>query len=220
VWWIPLSSLDWVRSESILSPEERAQAARFRFEQHACRFRASHTALRLILEQYLRQPAHSIRLIGGPSGKPFIEGAREIHFNLSHADEVALVAVSCDVEVGVDLEAIRFDVRVQEMAAFFNDRELEMLYQATTAETRVTLLFRFWTRKEAVLKADGSGFDIEPRNIDVSHAPEELVRVDSGGQQLWKVDNLDVAHGYAGALAASAGAWQVRWRRFADLSLL
>jgi 4'-phosphopantetheinyl transferase len=149
-----------------------------------------------------------------------IEGATEIHFNLSHANDVALVAVSCDVEVGVDVEAIRLDVRVREMAACFNERELEMLYQATSAETRATLFFRFWTRKEAVLKADGSGFSTEPRNIDVSHAPEELVTVDSSRQHLWKVDNLDVSHGYAGALAASAGAWQVRWRRFADLSLL
>ena len=217
VWWIPLGSGNPVSSDnSILSPEERARAARFRFEEHAHRFRASHTALRLVLAQYLRQPAHSIPLTASPSGKPLIEDSPDIHFNLSHAGEIALVAVSCDIEVGVDIEAVRPDVRVEEMALCFNHNELEMLHQSISPEARASLFFRYWTRKEAVLKAEGSGFGIEPRSIDVSSAPEEPVRVDNGRQQLWRVDNLDVAHGYAGALAAAPGAWQVRWRFFAD----
>jgi len=87
VWWIPLSVHDCAAfPDSTLSPEERARAAAFRFEEHARRFRDSHAALRLILEQF---------------GKPFITGSTPVHFNLSHADDVALVAVSCDVEVGV-----------------------------------------------------------------------------------------------------------------------
>jgi 4'-phosphopantetheinyl transferase len=139
---------------------------------------------------------------------------------LSHADDVALVAVGCDVEVGVDVEAFRPDFRVREMANCLNDRELEMLDRAASAEARTALFFRLWTLKEAVLKADGSGLGAGLRNVDVSRVPEDLVRLNSGRQQLWKVENLDVVPGYAGALAASPGSWRVRWRSLADLSAL
>ena len=221
VWWIPLNFYDCATfPDSILSPEERARAAVFRFEEHARRFRASHAALRLILKQYLRTPAHSITLVANASGKPFITGSTSVHFNLSHSDDVALVAVSRDVVVGVDVEAIRPDFRVQEMANCLNERELEMLDQAPSAEARSALFFRLWTLKEAVLKADGGGLGTGPRNVDVSRAPEDLVRVDGGRQQLWKVEDLDLAPGYAGALAASPGSWRVRWRSLADLSAL
>lgn len=216
VWWIPLNSLDWAAPpESILSPEERDRAARFRFEEHARRFRASHAALRLVLEQYVGRPANTIRLVTSPSGKPFIAGTTQIHFNLSHADDVALVAVSCDVEVGVDVEAIRLDFRIHEIAACFTDPELKILDQASSVEARAIVFFRLWTRKEAVLKANGSGLGVELRDIDVSHAPEDLVRVDRSRHQLWKVNDLVLAPGYAGALAAPPGDWQVRWRRLA-----
>jgi 4'-phosphopantetheinyl transferase len=173
----------------------------------------------LVLEQYLGEPANTIRLVTSPSGKPFIGGTTQVHFILRHADDVALVAVSCDVEVGVDVEAIQLDFRINEMEACFTDPELRMLDQSSSAEERATVFFRLWTRKEAVLKADGSGLGTKLRDIDVSRAPEDLVRVDTNRQQLWRVDDLALAPGYAGALAASPGDWQVRWRRLADLSL-
>jgi len=117
----------------------------------------------------------------------------------------------------VDVEAIRLDFHVEEMFACFTEREREMLSRASSTAARSATFFRLWTRKEAVLKADGRGLAIGLEKIDVSDGPGELIRVSTGEQGLWKVYDLDVAPGYSGALAVPPGDWRLRWRYLGGL---
>lgn len=103
--------------DSLLSPEERVRAARFRFSEHARGFRACHAVLRLILEHYANQPAETMRFVSGPAGKPFIADATQVCFHLSHADEVALVVESLEAEMFMANFSARLGPRLRNGAA-------------------------------------------------------------------------------------------------------
>jgi 4'-phosphopantetheinyl transferase len=160
-----------------------------------------------VLQEYAGQPADHIRFVTNPFGKPSVVGATEVWFNLSHADDLAVVAVSREAEIGVDVEAIQPNFNSSEMTRCFTVAEL-----AQMREGSASVFFKFWTRKEAVLKAEGTGLSIGLTNIDVSRAPNELVKVETDSGRLWRVNDLEAADGYAGALAGPPGEWLVRYR--------
>ncbi|HEV2726651.1 MAG TPA: hypothetical protein VGV34_00060 [Solirubrobacterales bacterium] len=77
-------------------------------ELHVWRLAASATALREVLAVYLGEDPELIRLEKGEHGKPRLaDSPRRLEFNLSHSGELALVAVSGEHEVGVDVERVR-----------------------------------------------------------------------------------------------------------------
>jgi len=196
--------------ESFLSAEEQQRAARFRFPEHERRFRVCHAAVRRVLGHYLRQAAETIELVAGPGRKPRLAGESPLRFNLSHSGDLALLAVTTGREVGVDLEALRFDFAVESIAGYFTAPEQELVRHADTDTERARVFFRLWTRKEAVLKAAGSGLDVGLETLDVSASPPELARFPAGAQTFWKVADLDAGPDYAAALAAPPGDWRIR----------
>lgn len=98
-------------------------------ELHVWRLAASPTALRRVLAVYLGEEPEQIRLQEGEGGKPRLaEAPRRLEFNLSHSGEVALVAVSGELEVGIDVERLR------------PDREAELLRRWACYEAHVKCL--------------------------------------------------------------------------------
>lgn len=129
------------------TPEEAERAARFATPVLRRRYLRAHAALRVILAQYTAAPlVFAVR----ENGKPYLASSPEVRFNLSHSREMALVAVTRDVEIGVDIEHIR---RLPDFAAI-----VERYFPAGhPAPTSARDFFRDWTRFEAELKAHGSG---------------------------------------------------------------
>src|SRR5262249_919029 len=140
--------------------EEEERAGRFRFAEHRETFSAARSALRVILARYLQCDPSSIRFSLGPNGKPFVEhpqAASAMHFNLSHSERYAVVALTDVGRVGVDLEKIRLDTPETEIAKrYFSSREQEWLL-AHSENDRKRAFFRLWVLKEAIIKADGRG---------------------------------------------------------------
>jgi 4'-phosphopantetheinyl transferase len=127
---------------------ERARADRFRDEDRRRQYLQSHAALRSILSRFTKSRLH---FAVTPAGKPYLPGAPELRFNLSHSHEMALVGVAWEVEIGVDVERIRALSDYAAMAErFFPDAE-------AAAVTDERDFFRRWTRIEAVVKARGIG---------------------------------------------------------------
>jgi 4'-phosphopantetheinyl transferase len=212
IWSIPLR-LTGEESDSVLSAEERARAARFHFPDHAARYRRCHSEKRRILGAYLGVPPGKVELVSGPSGKPRVAGDSALSFNLSHSGRMALLAVTSGMPVGVDIEAIRFDLDVEGLAGrFFTPLEGEKLRAEAAGEARARLFFRWWTRKEAILKADGSGIGGGLDRLDISGSPPNAVRFPPDGAEWWRVIDLAVEGGYTAAVAAPAGDWEVHWR--------
>jgi 4'-phosphopantetheinyl transferase len=199
--------------EATLSLDERARASRFVFARDRDRFVAGRGILRSILGQYTNRPETSLEFVYEPEGKPrldLLDSDPPIRFNVSHSQNVAVYAVSERRELGIDVEAIRPDVIGEELAErFFSSRELAE-FRSLPPEQRQEGFFLCWTRKEAYVKARGSGLGIPLDSFDVSLTPgraEQLIAADAAR---WTVRSFHPADGYVGAVVAGGGSWNLQ----------
>lgn len=189
-----------------LAEDERVRANRFHFDQHRRHFVVARGFLRVLLARYLDTTPEAVRFAYGPYGKPLLAGEHgesSLRFNASHSGDWAVYGFAQDHEVGIDVEQIKEDFGTEGIAErFFSAGEVQTLNALAEAE-KPAAFFRCWTRKEAYIKAIGSGLSHPLDSFDVTLAPGEpaaLARV----AELWSLFDLDVAPGYAGALAVES----------------
>lgn len=157
-----LHELPSPESLATLSRFEHERAARFVFERDRRRYLASHCALRQLLSTRIGTAAEQLVFDDGPFGKPALRNPPHCAFNLSHSEDVAVVAMADQGEIGVDVEMLRPMPDAIELARE-NFSAAECAELAVTPAEHQSLAFLLgWTRKEACLKAIGSGLSITP----------------------------------------------------------
>jgi 4'-phosphopantetheinyl transferase len=148
-----------------LSDAERERAARFVFERDRRRYLAAHCALRQLLSARTGTPAAALTFREGPFGKPSLSHEPRCAFNMSHSEDVALIAMADageSGEIGVDVEMLRPMLDAIALARQnFSVSECDEL-AATKPGGQALAFLLGWTRKEACLKAIGSGLSIAP----------------------------------------------------------
>lgn len=194
------------RCAPLLDGAERDRAERFLRPADRARYVASHAALRLVLAEALGCAPPDITLEAGPAGKPALAGPRRraLDFNLSHSGERALIGVAHGVAIGVDVEAIRpLPDALRIARAHFAPDEAAAL-AAVAPETMEGAFFGLWTRKEAVVKALGSGLSLPLDRFSISVPPEppRLLRMAQAGA--WTLAEIDAGLGYAATVAVRA----------------
>lgn len=214
VWVAPLDVAPPVldRLSAVLSPVERRRAGAYRSASDARRFSAARGWLRHVLGAVLGLEPAAVPVSEGP-GKPRLLLGGPPRFNVSHAGDLALVAVA-SFEVGVDVEDARSGRRWSDLAPVAcSPREAAALAGLPEGEQEEAFL-AVWTAKEAYLKATGEGLAVPPERVVVGRpAPggHSAVRVD-GGEPRWWVRPVRPAPGYVGAVAAEGTRWAVRLR--------
>jgi 4'-phosphopantetheinyl transferase len=181
-----------------LSPDEKERAQRFHFARDRTRFVAARAFLRRAVARTLERDARGLRFSYGPQGKPSLDGG-SVEFNLSHADEIALCALTRFRSVGVDVEKIGPLKEEGVIGRVFSQAQAEALRALPEAE-RWPRFCAGWTRKEAIVKAHGKGLSLGLRAFDVSLGAEDDVLRDADGSD-WRVRPLLPAAGFAGAVA-------------------
>lgn len=215
VWAASLEVSESVRSlfEKTLSDDELARAARFHFEEHRNRYLAAHGWLRQLLAGYLGISAATVKFVDSPLGKPGLApsvNAGGLHFNLTHSEGLALVAIARGRAVGIDLERVRPLNDAEEMVArFFSQRE-NAAFRRLPEEQKPLAFFNLWTRKEAWLKATGEGIGHLLNQVEVSFRPGEpagLKSLPQGFENLssWSIHHLIPGPGFVGALVVAGG---------------
>ena len=202
VWRIRLAHLpDCVeRLAQNLSEDERERAARFRYPRDRMRFIAARAALRHILARALQGGRTHLRFSYGPKGKPLLAGS-DVTFNLSHAEDLALCAVTLRRAVGVDIEKIAPLKQPGIIDRVFSPHQAQML-RALPEPVRWEGFHAGWTRKEAYVKAHGEGLNFPLGSFDVSLDGRDDMLRDALGE-VWTVRGIAPAEGFAGAVAAS-----------------
>jgi 4'-phosphopantetheinyl transferase len=205
---LDVPEVEVARFQSLLAPEERERAARFRFDQHRNRFIAGRGLLRTILARYLEVEPGRIQLAYGPNGKPSLtKGQRGFQFNLAHSEDLALLAVTAGSEIGVDVERVRVLDDFDELVLRFFSRQETEAFRRLAREERPAAFFNLWTRKEAWLKATGEGIVRSLRDVEVSFLPGDparFLRLPAQAElSRWNLFDLSPAGGFAGALATS-----------------
>ena len=208
----------------VLSPDELERAERYRHPTDRARFVACRGVLRGLLASYLDRSPRAVRFAYGRQGKPTLDmesSTLDLRFNASRRGNLALYAVASGRDVGVDLEPVDPTFATREVAErFFSPREVEAL-RALPEVQQTEAFFHCWTRKEAYLKALGTGLSIPLDSFDVSLAPGAPPAIlDARGAAAaathWSVHALDPAPGIVGALAVESGPTRLacwRWAR-------
>ena len=172
-------------SQDFLDADEQARAEKFISPVHRQRFKDTHNGLREILAKYVHQFPQEIIFDKTHSGKPVLKDFPELHFNLSHSEDIALCAISHN-PVGIDVEYLDKEINFLDIAKrFFNKSEYEILKTISDREKLKPAFFKLWTQKEAYLKSQGkgvsAGLEIEiPKEFSLEHfipAPHYLAAV-------------------------------------------
>jgi 4'-phosphopantetheinyl transferase len=200
-----------------LSEDEKARSDRFYFEQHRKRFIIARGLLRTILGRYLDIAPNLVNFYYGSQGKPALAedlAVSKLQFNVSHSQDLALYAVTCDRAVGIDIEYIRPMTDAEQLAGrFFAAKEAEIL-RSLPEYQKQQAFFNCWTRKEAYVKACGAGLSQPLNQFEVSLIPGEPAELLSIAGVIeaaanWQLQDLKPVDGYAGAIALSGKNWQI-----------
>jgi 4'-phosphopantetheinyl transferase len=186
---------------AVLAPAEAerrpAQPAR------AWRRRAvARLGLRIALGRHLGLPPASLRFERGPAGKPALGGSPPpCWFSTSRSGELCLIAISDRGPVGGDVEEIHDSPRLWRLA------ERRFLPSETTAildqqgARRLLAFYRCWTRKEAFLKAIGTGLAAGLDSVEVTIGPEAAILGPGDLADRWSLEEVPIRDGFAAALA-------------------
>lgn len=202
---------DLVRLASTLTEAELERSARFRFDRDRARFVAARGRLRSLLARYLDVLPRDITLAEGLFGKPRLaSGPGSLRFNVSHSDGTSVFAMARDREVGVDLERVRIDFPIEEVARhYYSPAERAQLALLLPAD-RMRAAFGCWTRKEAYLKALGAGLAPPLDTIEVGVCSGKPLSVwrsdgDTAASGWWSLHDFDAGPGFAAAVAVEGG---------------
>jgi 4'-phosphopantetheinyl transferase len=206
------------RWAQMLSEDERARAARFHFERDRQRFTATRALLRMMLASYVGADPQALRFRYSDKEKPSLiseDSKNTVEFNVSHSGTTALLAFARGRALGVDVELMRRDFDHAAIAArFFSEDEQRQLATLEPAE-RYYGFFRCWTRKEAYIKAVGTGLSLPLHQFDVSLRPGDedallSTRPDGAEAALWSMRDIPAGDGYVAALCVRGHGWTLK----------
>ena len=205
------------RFNSLLNPAEQAHANRFRSSQAREHFTVGRACLRVLLGNLFETNSRSIEIRTGAHGKPetFLLNESNIFFNVAHSKNTILIALCRQAVVGVDVEYFDRMTDIMEVArSNFTEKETTSLAAIADPQARIRAFYRYWTRKEAVAKADGRGLLLPLSSFDVSYDSTSLhpVRVKESPNEeskIYFVSDLDLGDEATGALAVESPSCKV-----------
>jgi 4'-phosphopantetheinyl transferase len=152
----------------LLNQEENHRYRRLHFDQDRHTYLAAHALVRIALSRYASYAPTQWEFTRGPHGRPEIKlvtGLPALRFNLSHTQGMVACVITLDRDCGIDVERIR---PMKDMAGIadtvFSSAEIAYLH-SQNKENWPHHFFKFWTLKEAYIKAIGQGFSAPLKNI-------------------------------------------------------
>ena len=193
------------RAQAVLSSDELARASRFVFDVHRSRYLAGRLALRELLGRYLERAPADVRFTYTSYGKPELPG-ETLRFNVAHSDDLALIGLTEEDRLGVDVERIRALRDIDGLAqTVFSRRELDVFHSLPDS-AKHRAFFNCWTRKEAFVKAVGEGLSHPLDDFEVTLRPGEEARLlevegSTARAAAWSLVDLSPMDGWVGAVA-------------------
>jgi 4'-phosphopantetheinyl transferase len=209
LWAWPLAPVpgDLAAHIELLDHTELRRLQAFHFAADRGRYAVAHANLRRILGGYCDQSPAKICFRANRFGKPELADTDEsssISFSLTHSRCIAVLAVAHGRPVGVDAEDVR-PIEPDVADAHFSATEVSDLSKLH-GDAWLAGFYRCWTRKEAILKAEGVGLRRALDSFDVSllaDAPAELLGTREEFSYPWKLHDLSPAAGTIAALATA-----------------
>lgn len=194
---------DWAAAQAfVLSRDERARAARLATASLTRRWEAAHVLLRWTIAAHLNASPGELSFTRTTAGKPVLGGpfTGSATFSLAHSGEWIVIAVmrGRHCEIGVDAELLVAPSTAVELGSAFTPAEqAELSRLRGSAFARAAT--RLWTRKEAYLKALGTGLLRDPSRDCIGTRP--VPRIPAGAPAGTVIADLPILPG-SSALAA------------------
>jgi len=196
-----IHKFDLGKFEVILSEDEKIRADRFIFGRDRKRFVVTRGKLRVILSEYLQQSPESIKFSYTDKGKPYFTNS-DIYFNVWHSHEIAFYGINKEKEIGVDVEYYLRNIDDLEGLAkrFFREVEYKKIANVLDKDEKQKLFFKYWTLKEAYLKATGEGVcGLEKIDFEILEKKQKFSFKDKNIKQ-WTAFFLQPLDGYLGVV--------------------
>jgi 4'-phosphopantetheinyl transferase len=189
---------------SLLSEDEKLRWLRFQSGDSQMRFAKAHAFVRLVLERYIGVPAAEIQITRGQNKKPELNmGDPPLHFNLSYRDDYALLAISTNEVVGVDIESVKkIDHISSFIGSYFSYEEKQKVLSYRNKYDRLAMVFSIWVMKEALVKAKSTGLSESLTHYNLCpflEQPECVPEFDT--PNTWHIARFQVADNYKAACA-------------------
>lgn len=226
-WWHPLKSIGGISVHHVdltsnasreahalawLDGEERSRWDRFQSLPARRRFTLCRAALRALLCRELSCSNESLGFVTAKHGKPFAllgEKPAEVSFNISHSGKHGLIAVAHDGSLGVDVEERaprnNLDLLIE---GVFSPQERSELEQLEGCQ-KLYMFFRFWTIKEALIKAHGKGLSLRVSELEIPvgmrhGATKSKCQFSQFPNRTWNLEDVSTDQ-FAAAVAHEAG---------------
>ena len=200
---------DTARCLELLSDDERERHDRFRTEKLRARFAVAHAVKRQLIGWQIGLPGERLRFGSHAQGKPYLRDMPSLCFNLSHSGAVGLLGLAIDRPLGVDIESLRELDDLEQLAnRFFSADERAALAELPRAD-RPLAFFRCWVRKEAYLKAVGTGLH-QPLDSFAVSVGSRATFISDGPDLHWSLRDVSPNTMLPAAVCATPGAttWQ------------
>jgi 4'-phosphopantetheinyl transferase len=187
---------------SILSSEEYKRYINFIHAEDAKRYLYNRTFVRNVLSKYTCQHPSQIRFEVTSTGKPYIKNSR-LFFNHSYRGQQAILVVSTEEKIGIDIEQIVSIEDIQSfLTSYFTTAEIKGILSSQPAD-RLQCIFDVWAFKEAFLKANGRGISKGLTESDMSafFFKETKLMHQKDSPEQWTVKKILVQKGYVAAVA-------------------
>ena len=203
----------------VLDADEQIHAGKLTNPLLHKRYVEIHGRLRNLLALTLNESPEQIRIKKAEHGKPYLVDYPDVAFNLSHTAGLAMIAVARQCRLGVDIEICKPRLNVSGLVAKCFAKEEAAFWGQLSESEKIPAFYRFWTRKEAFVKATGHGIALGLNHCVINpENPTEFLSVpDCCGQAAaWHSLDVDVGQGICGAVVADKPFAAVRLMDFAE----
>lgn len=153
-----------VQMNHLLTPDKRKRISSIKHPPSARQILASDLLARAIICDRLGRENQGIEFGFNENGKPFLLGGEDFHFNMSHAGDWVVMAIS-PYETGIDIENI-FPLDIEIARHFFTSFEYQQL-KKLPASLQLDHFFQIWTLKESYSKMTGAGLSMEMNSFSI-----------------------------------------------------
>lgn len=176
--------------ENFLKHGEIKKLDEYKSEISKINFAVSRSVLNKSLETILKVPLEDVVILRDEYNKPYIKNNNEVKFNISHTDGYVVVGFS-KRKIGVDIEKVNYDFEFECIL-----RDCFMHREIKNMKFNAPMFYKYWTAKEAYLKCEGCGLIRSPKEIEVIHVDDQIIKI----EDKVKRTNKDLA-----ALSLSSG---------------
>ena len=206
VWMISLAEIFSLKElTNLLDETEHQRSANFHYPTAQQRFLIRHGARRLILSKYLDVQSARLRYSYTEYGKPYVAGTTGISFSASASENLGVLCLSRN-PVGIDIEHIKLQFSgdyLDEIIKMHASVDEKVQWTKVPYELKIRSFYTWWTRKEAYVKAMGTGLHMQLDTFTVEIDPRNNPRKSELSLQIrWFPLSNSLLSGYVGNMVS------------------